>query len=166
MAAGAMAGGLVVLLDPLAGRFETAVGERGLVRVVRVGPSGQVPGGIGFAQRGLTPQRMHARPWSPAGLVVREEDGGRRLDWTPRVRVGDVWDLEPAEVDPRRFRIRILKGDVERRVFEVEGVTSLYPAVALGEDFPTGIGSDAAAAVAQYGAGFGWGVESRAPLIV
>ncbi len=166
MAAGATVGGLVVLLDPLAGRFETALGERGLARVVRVGPSGQVPGGLGFAETALTPQRLHARPWSPAGLGVVEEDGGRRLEWIPRVRIGDVWDLEPAEVDARRFRIRILDGAVERRAFEVEGTSGVYPAGDLAEDFPGGVGPEAVAAVAQYGAGFGWGVESRAPLIV
>lgn len=165
MAAGAAIGAVVVLLDPLAGRFETAVGERGLARIARVGPSGRAPGGAGFAQVAFTPVGRHERPWAPV-LTVTEEDGGRRLDWIPRVRSGDVWDLEPVEVDPRRFRFRVLDGGVERRVFEVEGLSGLYSAADMAEDFPGGIGSDAVVAVAQYGPAFGWGVEAQASLIV
>lgn len=84
----------------------------------------------------------------------------------PRVRIGDVWDLEPAEVDPRRFRVRILDGGMQRRAFEVEETSLLYTAEDLAEDFP-GVGvPDAAVTVAQYGPGFGWGVEAQASLIV
>ena len=165
MAAGAVAGGVVVLLDARAGRFETTVGERGLERIVRVGPSGRAPGGAGFAELAFTPMHLHARPWSPI-LTVEDEGGGRRLAWTPRVRVGDVWDLEPVEVDPRRFRVRLLEGGVERRAFEVEAMSALCGAEDLAEDFPEGIGAAAMVAVAQYGPGFGWGVEAQAPLIV
>jgi hypothetical protein len=95
-----------------------------------------------------------------------EESGGRRLFWTPRVRVNDVWDLEPVEVDPRRFSVRILYGAEQRRVFEVEETSILYTAEDLAEDFPGGGGPDAVVTVAQYGPGFGWGVEAQAPLIV
>lgn len=165
MAAGAVVGAVVVLLDPLAGRFETAVGERGLARIARVGPRGGAPGGAGFAEVAFTPLNRHGRPWSPV-LTVEAEDGGRRLAWTPRVRIGDVWDLEPAEVDPRRFRVRVLDGGVERRVFEVEGLSALYAEEDLAEDFPGGVGPDAVVAVAQYGASFGWGVEAHDALIV
>lgn len=165
MAAGGVIGAVVVLLDPMAGRFETAVGERGLARIARVGPSGRAPGGAGFAEVAFTPVGRHERPWAPV-LTVTEEGGGRRLGWTPRVRIGDVWDLEPAEVDPRRFRVRVLDGGVERRVFEVEGLSVLYAEEDLAEDFPGGVGPDAVVAVAQYGPAFGWGVEAQAALIV
>jgi hypothetical protein len=165
MAAGAVVGAVVVLLDPLAGRFETAVGERGLARIARAGPSGRAPGGAGFAEVAFTPVNRHGRPWSPV-LTVEEDGGGRRLGWTPRVRIGDVWDLEPAEVDPRRFRVRVLDGGVERRVFEVEGLSVLYGEQDLTEDFPGGVGPGAVVAVAQYGASFGWGVEAQGALIV
>ncbi|MFC5342743.1 glycoside hydrolase/phage tail family protein [Brevundimonas staleyi] len=165
MATGAVVGAVVVLLDPMAGRFETAVGERGLARIARVGPSGRVPGGAGFAEVAFTPVRRHARPWSPV-LTVEAEGDGRRLAWTPRVRIGDVWDLEPAEVDPRRFRIRVLDGGVERRAFEVEGLSAHYSVEKMAEDFPAGVGPGAMVAVAQYGPGFGWGVEAQAALFV
>jgi len=95
-----------------------------------------------------------------------EEGGGRRLLWEPRVRIGDVWDQEPAEVDPRRFRVRILDGGLQRRMFEVEETSFLYAVEDMAEDFPGGGGPDAVVAVAQYGPGFGWGVEAQAPLIV
>ena len=165
MAAGALEGAVVVLLDPLAGRFETAIGERGLTRIARVGPSGRAPGGPRFAETAFTPMRLHACPWSPI-LSVAEEDGGRRLEWIPRVRVGDVWDLEPAEVDPRRFRVRVMDGEIERRVFQVEAVSVAYTAEDLTEDFPDGPGPEAVVAVAQYGPGFGWGAEAQASLIL
>ena len=164
MSAGASEGGLVVLLDPRAGRFETATGERGLARIVRVGPSGEAAGGRRFAETTLTLRGLHARPWSPV-LNIVEESGGRRLRWTPRVRIGDVWDLEPVDVDPHLFRVRILDGALERRVFEAEGTSSLYSGDDLAADFPGGVGPDALIAVAQYGPGFGWGVEAQAPLI-
>ena len=80
----------------------------------------------------------------PGVLAVSEEAGGRRLTWVPRVRTGDGWDLEPAEVDPRRFRVRVLDGDVQRREFEVEGLALLYPAEDMAADFPDGVGPDAA----------------------
>lgn len=165
MGVGAPVRASVVMLDPTSGRFETAIGERGLSRIARVGPSGRAPGGAGFAEIPFTPVRRHARPWSPM-LRLSEQEGGRRLDWTPRVRVGDVWDLEPVEIDPRRFRVRVLDGEVERRAFEVEGTWVVYPAEALAEDFPGGPDANAVVAVAQYGPGFGWGVEAQASLIV
>ena len=167
MAAGAVEGAIVVLLEPGAARFETPVAERGLLRLMRVGQSGRPPGGAGFAEVRFTPMRLHGRPWSPIGLTVREEGGGRRLTWIPRVRIGgDVWDIEPAEVDPRRFRVRILAGGVQRRAFEVEETSILYAADDLIEDFPGGGLTDAVVALAQYGPGFGWGVEAQASLIV
>ena len=165
MAAASPEGAIVVLLDPRAGRFETATGERGLARLARVGPNGRAPGGLGFVDAIFTPMRLHARPWSPVLRVV-EEGGGRRLSWAPRVRIGDVWDQEPAEVDPRRFRVRILDGGLPRRTFEVEETSFLYAVEDMAEDFPGGGGPDAVVAVAQYGPGFGWGVEAQAPLIV
>ena len=165
MLSGASVGDVVILLNPQAGRFETAIAERGLARIGRVGPSGQAPGGTGFAEIPFTPTRLHARPWSPV-LNVTEEGGGRRLGWIARVRIGDVWDLEPVEVDPQRFRVRVLDGGMERRVFEVSDGSALYAAEDMSEDFPDGIGSDAIFAVAQYGSGFGWGVEAQASLIV
>ncbi len=160
-------GAQAVLLDASIGRFESSLAERGLERHVRVGPSGRAPGGPGFTEVGFTARRLHARPWSPAGLRVATEADGLRIAWVPRVRIGgDVWDLEPVEIDPRRFRLRILDSEHERRVVEVETTSVLLAAEALAEDFPGGIMSGAAVAVAQYGPGFGWGVETRASLFV
>lgn len=100
-------------------------------------------------------------------MRVSVEDGGRRLDWTPRVRIGgDVWDLEPAEIDPRRFRLRLLDGEAERGVVEVETTSHVFEVEALEAAFLGGIGAGAAVAVAQYGPGFGWGVDARASLFV
>ena len=75
-------------------------------------------------------------------------------------------NLEPAEVDPRRFRVRVMDGEIERRVFQVEAVSVAYTAEDLTEDFPDGPGPEAVVAVAQYGPGFGWGAEAQASLIL
>jgi len=109
--------------------------------------------------------RVHARPWSPV-LSISEEGDGRRLGWTPRVRIGDVWDLESAEVDPRRFLVRVLDGHTELRAFETTETSFLYTAEDMIEDFAGGMGPDAVVTVAQYGPGFGWGVEAQTALIV
>ena len=77
---------------------------------------------------------------------------------------GDGWDGEPAMVDPLRFRVRVMDGAGVARVFEVEGDGLLYPTAAFAEDFPHGPGADARIAVAQWGEGFGWGVEAAVQL--
>ena len=55
---------------------------------------------------------------------------------SPSVRIGDVWDLEPAEIDPQRFRVRILDGEVERRAFEVEETLILLYGGGPGRGLP------------------------------
>ncbi|WP_292022864.1 MULTISPECIES: hypothetical protein, partial [unclassified Brevundimonas] len=119
----------------------------------------------GFREVGFTPAGVHARPWSPCGLTVETTDAGRIVRWTPRVRLyGDGWDGEPAAVDPLRFRGRVLDGEGLVRTFEVEGSSLLYPLAAFAADFPQGPGGEARIAVAQWGEGFGWGVEASVGL--
>ena len=74
---------------------------------------------------------------------------------------GDGWDGEPAAVDPVRFRVRVLDGDVVVRTVEAEGLSAFYPAAALAADFPEGVTATARIAVAQWGEGFGWGPEAE-----
>lgn len=165
MSSGAVEGAIVVLLNPSNGRFETAISERGLSRIARIGPTGRAPGGAGFTEIAFTPMRLHDRPWSPTGLKVSDEAGGLTLTWIPRVRIGgDVWDLEPAPVDPSRFRVQVMEGETERRVIETSGPSFLYSTAEIDADFPGGPGPDVWLAVAQYGAGFGWGVEATTSL--
>ncbi len=160
-AAGADEGALVVVLDERLARVDLAAEERSLPRITRVGPQGAVPGGTGFAELSVTVQGVHGRPWSPAGLVVEVAQDGVVVRWIPRVRIGgDRWDLEPLEVDPRRFRLRVLDGGLERRVMEVDGLSAAYGAAAIAEDFPGGIGPGATVALAQYGNDWGWGEEA------
>ena len=160
-AAGAAVGGLVVVLDRTLPRVAMSAGERGLPRLWRAGPVGAPPGGAGFAEAAFTWTERAARPWRPAHLRAAVEGGGRRLSWTPRVRMGgDRWDMEPAEVDPRRFRVRVLDGAVEKRVWEVEGLETVYAAAQRTADWPGGSGESARVAVAQWGEGYGWGSEA------
>nr|WP_316628985.1 glycoside hydrolase/phage tail family protein [uncultured Brevundimonas sp.] len=165
MRAGAPVGATAVFLDDRLARAEIGRGERGLPLVCRAGPAGAAPGGGGFREVGFTPAGVNARPWSPSGLTVEPTAAGRRVRWTPRVRLyGDGWDGEPAMVDPLRFRVRVMDGAGVARVFEVEGDGLLYPTAAFAEDFPHGPGADARIAVAQWGEGFGWGVEAAVQL--
>ena len=159
--AGAEAGATVVMLKGEAARFDLDSAERRLDRVARVGPVGAASGGTAFAEVAFRFEGVSDRPWSPAGLQVAPAEGGLRVSWLPRVRIGgDRWDIEPAEVDVRRFRVRVLDSGVERRVFEVEGLSTLYAAADLTADFPDGPGAGARLAVAQYGAAWGWGREA------
>jgi hypothetical protein len=165
-AAGALAGAVVVFLERDMARAEVAPGERGLPRVWRAGPAGAAPGGSGFSEVDFSWTGRAARPWRPAHLRVAVEGGGRRLSWTPRVRVnGEGWEAEPVEVDPRRFRVRVLDGAVEKRVWEVEGLEAVYAAAQVAADWPGGLGEGARIGAAQWGAGYGWGAEAVAPLL-
>jgi hypothetical protein len=165
-AAGASIGALMVMLDRNLPRVDMSADERGLPRLWRAGPAGAPPGGAGFAEITYTWEVRSARPWRPAHLGATVEGGGRRLSWTPRVWIGgDRWDLEPLEVDPRRFRVRVLDDGVEKRVWEVEGLETVYAAGPMAADFPGGPGAGARIAVAQWGEGYGWGSEAVARLL-
>ncbi|MBX9616171.1 MAG: glycoside hydrolase/phage tail family protein [Caulobacteraceae bacterium] len=165
MAAGAGVGATLVLLDPEAGRFPMAVAERGLPRMARVGPEGQPPGGARFTEVSFEASGLHGRPWSPVRLKVRTTGAGQVIEWLPRVRLGgDVWDFEPTPVDPVRFRIRVSSDGTALRMFETETTTVLYPVGWMTEDFPDGVDPVAVVHVAQFGAGFGWGVEAQTRL--
>ena len=166
MAAGAVVGALAVVLDRDLPRVDISARERGLLRLWRAGPAGAPPGGPGFAEASFTWEARAERPWRPAHLRLTTEESGRRLTWIPRVRVnGGRWDMEPTEVDPRRFRVRVMDDGVEKRVWEVEEAQATYPAAQLAADFPGGLGEGARIGVAQWGEGYGWGAEAVARLI-
>ena len=166
MRAGAPVGAAAVFLDGRLARAEIGRGERGLPLICRAGPAGAAPGGVGFTEIGFTPAGVHARPWSPCGLSVEPTAAGRRVRWTPRVRLyGDGWDGEPAAVDPLRFRVRVLDERGLLRTFETEEARLLYPAEAFAADFPLGATGGARIAAAQWGEGFGWGAEAEIGLV-
>lgn len=77
---------------------------------------------------------------------------------------GDSWEREAAAVDAARWCLRVLDGGDVVRTFEVEGETALYAAADVATDWPGGLSGDATVAVAQWGPGFGWGVEAMARL--
>lgn len=164
---GAGIGATVVVLDGSVARFDLEPGERRLERLARIGPVGAAPGKAGFAELMFRFEGLVDRPWSPKSLRVEAEEGGLKLSWLPRVRTGgNRGDIEPREVDPRRFRVRILDGAVERRVFEVAELSTLYRREDLAADFPGGPGEGAILAVAQYGEDWGWGREAVCRLAV
>ena len=155
-----------MFLDERLARAEIGRNERGLPLICRVGPAGAAPGGAGFREAGFTLQGLYARPWSPAGLIVEAGAEVWTVRWTPRVRLyGDGWDGEPAGVDPMRFRVQVRDAGAVRRTMEVEGMTVLYSAAERAADFPGGVTPTARIGVAQWGEGFGWGVEAEIGLI-
>ena len=163
--AGAESGALVVFLPAGLERMDSSAAERGLTLLWRAGPSGGPAGGAGVSETAFAPVGLHDRPWSPAHLrCPPRSDGGFDLSWLPRLRLdGDRWDGETMAPDPMRFRVRILHAGAAVREFEVETTAVIYTAVEAAEDFPGGFGG-AEASVAQWGDGYGWGVEARIDL--
>jgi hypothetical protein len=163
---GAASGAVAVFLDQTPVRAASPPAERGLPLIWRAGPAGGPAGGAGVAEVGFTPTGAYDRPWSPAHLdTVPQADGGVVVSWIPRARLdGDRWDGETAAADPVRFRVRVLDGLETVRAFEVEATQAVYAATLAALDFPDGFGADASLAVAQWGEGYGWGMEARTAL--
>ena len=161
MRAGASAGATVVFLDDNLGRATFTSAERGAPLVWRAGPEGAAYGGAGTTELDATVRGLHDRPWSPAHLRASRVESGLALSWTARARVhGDVWHGDLAASDPLRFRVRILDGEVERRIFEVAGCDTVYIQADLAGDFPSGPGEGARIEVTQHGDRFGWGAAA------
>lgn len=162
-AAGAADGAVVVFLGPELERAASPPAERGLPLIWRAGPAGAPPGGPGVSEVVFTPAGLHARPWSPAHLrCVRRPDGGIDLSWLARSRLdGDRWEGPVSPADRPKYRVTILKAGLAIRWFEVGVEAALYADAAT--DFPDGL-QGAEAAVAQWGDGYGWGVEARVGL--
>jgi hypothetical protein len=161
-AAGASGGAVVVFLDQVPARAESSRAERGLPLIWRAGPAGGPAGGSGVSEVGFTISGLHERPWSPAHLRARARtDGGFDLDWIARARIdGDRWDGEAATSGSMRFRVRVLDGADEKRAFEVETGAATYTAADRAVDFPSGLDAGCGIAVAQWGDGYGWGIEA------
>ena len=166
MAAGAEAGAVVILLDAVPARVEAGRAERGLPLIWRAGPAGGAAGGSGVSEVAFAASGLHDRPWSPAHVRARaRSDGGFDLGWVTRSRIdGDCWDGEAASIGSMRFRVRVLAGSEVVRSLEVGGEALVYAGADAAADFPGGPGADAVIAVAQWGDGYGWGVETRVRL--
>ncbi|MDP2764430.1 MAG: hypothetical protein Q8O54_06300, partial [Brevundimonas sp.] len=163
----APAGAIVVLLDQAPARAESPRAERGLPLIWRAAPAGGPAGGAGVSEVGFTATGVHERPWSPAHLRAwPRADGGFDLDWIVRSRIdGDRWDGQGIAPAPSRFRIRVLEGAEEKRTFEVEATTAIYAPTEFTADFPDGSSIDSRVAVAQWGEGYGWGLETSVALV-
>jgi len=166
-AVAAPGGAVVVFLDQAPARVESPRAERGLPLVWRAGPAGGPAGGAAVAEIGFTTQGVHERPWSPAQPRVRARaDGGFDLGWIARSRIdGDRWEGEAVASGSARFRVRVLDGGETVRVFEVEANQATYAAADLAGDFPGGLTGDSCLAVAQWGDGYGWGMEAIVTLM-
>ena len=161
-AVGAPGGAVAVFLDQTPARTDSPRAERRLPLIWRAGPAGGPAGGAGVSEIGFTTKGVHERPWSPAHLRAEARaDGGIDLGWIARSRIdGDRWDGEAVATGSMRFRLRVLDGDDVVRVFEVETAAATYAAADIAEDFPGGPDGNSRVAVAQWGDGYGWGIEA------
>ncbi|WP_312821426.1 glycoside hydrolase/phage tail family protein [Brevundimonas sp.] len=158
---GAVAGAGVVVLSRAMPRLEVDEGERGLLRLWRAGPKGLAPAGSRFSERQGVWTARARMPWRPVHLKLELVDDGLRLSWVPCVARGDSWEAEAVDAEALRFRVRVMQGEVVVREWEVAGTQALYADALQAADFPQGWPVGAALAVAQWGAGWGWGDEAR-----
>jgi hypothetical protein len=162
--AGAATGAAVVFLDDSLVELGPMREEYGLPLLWRAAAGGAVSSGPFVSELTHAVTGRAERPWRPVHLTARAKEGGLVLSWIARTRtVGDSWDGEPEPVDPLRFRLRILDGDVEKRAVEVAGTEWLYSDADRVADFPGGYEA-ARLAVSQVSIHGIEGPEAVAPL--
>jgi hypothetical protein len=162
--AGADSGAGVVFLDDSLVELGPMREEYGLPLLWRAGAGGAVPSGPFVSELTHVLAGRAERPWRPVHLKARSGEGGMMLSWIARMRTGgDSWEGEPEPVDPMRFRVRLLDGEVQRRAVEVAGTEWLYSEVDREADFPGGCAT-ARFAVSQVSIHGIWGPEAVAPL--
>jgi hypothetical protein len=138
MQVGAETGARVVVLTGAEARADIADWEHGLDLVWR-----------GWRERpdeatawagAFVHQAEAARMWSPAHLRARWSGGDLALSWIRRARKGgDAWGPgEPPHEAPEAYRVRVMSGEVERRVWDVAEPAATYAAGQIAADFPGG----------------------------
>jgi hypothetical protein len=150
---------VVVLDDPLV-RAEVGVWERGAPLLWRAAAAGRPQDAT---EATFTWRALAERPWSPAHLRARRRnDGGLRLTWVRRARLGgDTWEAEaPLGEEQERYLAEVLDGGEVVRAWEVTSPTAEYAATAIAEDFPAGLPNPLRVRVRQASATFGWGAAA------
>jgi len=156
MMAGAAEGARVVFLTGAECRLDIADWQQGLPLEWRAGDWLSVYNHAAVA----------GRPWSPAHLRVRRDDGDIVLSWTRRARAGgDWWGAgEPPLEGPEGYWVRVTGGESVRE-WQVAATSAIYQATDQAVDFPAG--GAALIEVAQagkHGEPGGWsGVEVAIP---
>lgn len=132
------AGALIVRLDEAVVPLTSDLGDLGQVWRYRIGPSGRDHADPAMAETVAGVGREALKPLSPVHVVARREEGGVRIAWIRRTRLGgDGW--EPVDVplaeDGERYEVDILKnGAVLRSLSSTQG-SVLYPAALETADF-------------------------------
>jgi len=160
------AGAAVVALDEALVRADLALAERGLPLTWRAAPAGGPASGRSMSETFDTWRGLSSRPWSPAHLRARKQDGDTLVTWIRRTRLaGDGWDAEvPLGEEREVYRVEILDGETVVRTAETTTPAFTYTAVQRAADLPSGPVGVLAVKVAQGSALFGWGAMSRALL--
>jgi hypothetical protein len=156
------AGSIFVLLTRDLGQLNHPPDLRGLGRSYRIGPLDRDLSDPIFVERREAFAGIGLRPLAPVHLRERRIDGGRRISWIRRTRIGgDSWvgyDVPLGEVI-ERYLLRVSVDTSVRREVEIVGAPVWdYPAALMSAD---GAGAALSIEVAQISEVFGPGPATR-----
>jgi len=163
VAAGAIAGAPVALLDGSLATLPTSLDALGLERRYRVGPLGEGIGGRNVVTFSFTPGGRGLAPYAPVhgAARLRPSDGALLISWIRRTRIGgDAWpnggDV-PLGEDAELYRLEILDGSAAVRAVETAAPFFDYALADQIADFGA-VPRRLSFRVAQIAPGYGPGV--------
>jgi hypothetical protein len=168
-ALGASEGARAVLITASLAEARYPLSLRGAVTQFEAGPERDFPGTETFTAREIALTARALLPLAPVHLRAVAEEGGLRLSWIRRTRLGgDNWEGEvPLAEAYERYRVSIYDGETLLRSTDVAAPEFLYTDEMIEADF--GAGGIAAAGdphftVAQLSDLAGPGVAARGAL--
>lgn len=163
-ALGALAGARIVRLDAALTRIALPIDFAYSAQRWTAAPIGQSADGRAAATLEALFTARALRPLSPVRLRIEQTQGGRRVTFLRRSRIGaDAFDVEPPLAESfERYRLRVLQGSAEKRRVEITTPEWLYTDEELIADFgPAGPGPDASIEIAQISDLVGPGTPAR-----
>jgi len=134
------AGARFVLLDSALTRLDVGPNEIGLPLNWRFGPSNRDIGAPSYDTVVHAFAGTGHRPFAPAHIRSRRDDGGLHISWIRRTRIGgDSWDGAevPLGEASERYEIDVLDGDDAVRTLAASSPSALYSLADQSADFGT-----------------------------
>ncbi|MEM1344307.1 MAG: host specificity protein, partial [Pseudomonadota bacterium] len=131
------AGARLVVLDEGVVPVETALELRGLARSYRAGPASRALTDKAYVAFEATTEAIGLRPFTPAHLRAREDEGALHLTWIRRTRIGgDTWTTPdvPLGETRERYRVRVLRAGQQLRQVETDTPSWTYTAAQRAAD--------------------------------